>query len=282
LKNRLIGFAVFLIWTIGACGSAAQRPRLRLYDFNSGRTLAGPQALEQLRQARIILVGEHHNVAAHHEAQLAILRSLHQAGRKVAVGLEMFRRNSQPELDRWVAGRIPEDDFKPIYLDNWNYDWSLYRPIFVYARDKRIPMVGLNVPSGVTSQVAYHGFASLSADQKGSLEGITCDVTEQYRQFIRRAHGAHGHGGMAFERFCEAQLVWDTAMAVHVLEFLADHPDYTMVILTGSGHARKMGIPAQLAKRGAIPCLVVLPETAGIFEPDTLSPADTDLLFLKP
>lgn len=282
MKYKLVVIAILTIWGMVACGGASQQPGLRLYDLNSRRILTGSQALRQLEHSRVILVGEHHNVPAHHAAQLAILRYLHQAGRKVAVGLEMFRHDSQPQLDRWVAGRVPEDQFKPIFLDNWNYDWSLYRPIFLYARNQKIPMVGLNVPPDLTRQVAYHGFASLSADQKGALETITCDVTEAYRQFVQRAHNAHGHGGMNFERFCEAQLVWDSAMAIRAQEFLSDHPDYTMILLAGSGHARKMGIPAQLAKRSDLSCLVVLPETAGIFEPETLSAADADLLYMGP
>lgn len=282
MKNKLIYIAILFLWVMGACSGAAQRPGFRLFDFNSRQTLTGAQVLQQLLKARVILVGEHHNVPAHHAAQLAILRYLHQAGRKVAVGLEMFRHDSQPQLDQWVDGRIAEDRFKLIYLNNWNYDWSLYRPIFLYARDQKIPMVGLNVPPNLTRQVAYHGFGSLTADQRGALEAITCDVTEAYRQFVQRAHDAHGHGGMNFERFCEAQLVWDSAMAIRAQEFLSNHPDYTMIILAGSGHARKMGIPAQLAKRSDLSCLVVLPETAGIFESDTLSAEDTDLLFLNP
>jgi uncharacterized iron-regulated protein len=62
---------------------------------------------------------------------------------KVAVGLEMFRSDSRADLDRWVAGGIDEARFKAIYLDNWNYPWKLYAPIFEYARRQKIALVGL-------------------------------------------------------------------------------------------------------------------------------------------
>jgi len=142
-------------------------------------------------------------------------------------------------------------------------------------------MVGLNVSRKITAQVAYHGFASLDESQRGMLEGITCNVTADYRDFIRRAHGAHGHGKMNFDHFCEAQLVWDTAMAVHAVDFLQRHPDTILVILAGSGHVRKLGIPSQLEKQGAWSYAVLLPETEGVFDAQTVSSKDADFILLN-
>jgi len=259
----------------------AQAGEIRLFYLAGQKIITGPQALERLEGIRFVLVGEHHDQAQHHRAQLQVIKALHQSGRRVAVGLEMFRRDSQTDLDQWSSGKIREDRFKPVYLDNWNYDWELYRPIFEYARMEKIPMAGLNVSRTITTQVAYHGFESLNADQKGSLEGITCDVTAEYRDFVRRAYGAHGHGRMDFGRFCEAQLVWDSAMAVYAIDYLRQHPDSVLVILAGSGHARKLGIPAQLAKRTILPYAVLLPETTGIFDAAHTSVQDADFIILK-
>jgi uncharacterized iron-regulated protein len=254
---------------------------VRLFDLGQNRLIAEEEALQSLQSARIVLVGEHHNNAAHHLAQLAVIQTLHQAGRKVAVGLEMFRRDSQKALDRWVAGHTSETRFKPIYLDNWNFGWDLYAPIFTFAKENRIPLVGLNVSRTITAQVAYHGFESLQQDQKGALEGITCNVSPRYRDFIGKAYGAHGHGKMNFERFCEAQLVWDTAMAVYAIEYLEKHPDTTMVLLAGSGHVRKPGIPFQIAKRTPWPYVVVMPETKGALDAESLTAKDADFIVLN-
>lgn len=265
---------------LAACLTPANALELRLFDLAHQTILSGSEAVERLGGFRIILVGEHHDNAAHHRAQLQVIEALHRSGRKVAVGLEMFRKDAQADLNRWVAGKTSEKRFKSIYLDNWNFSWTLYRPIFEYARRENIPMAGLNVPGSVTAQVAFHGFESLDADQKGSLEGITCDVTAEYRDFIRRAYGAHGHGKMDFSRFCEAQLVWDTAMAIHALNFLKKRPDTIMVILTGTGHARKLGIPAQLAERTSWPVAVLLPQIPGIFDAVHTTVQDADFIIL--
>lgn len=282
MRMNILAAMTALVFLMGGTTALAHpHPDVELFDLEAQTLVSEPQSIERLRAARIVLVGEHHNNAAHHRAQLKVIRTLHEAGRKVAVGLEMFRKDSQQDLDRWVNGQISEPKFKPIYLNNWNFGWELYGPIFNYAKENRIPMVGLNVSRKITSQVAYKGFDSLSEEQRGSLEGITCNVTQEYRDFISSAYGAHGHGKMNFERFCEAQLVWDTAMAVYAVEYLKENPDTVMVILAGSGHVRKLGIPTQLDKRVKWPYVVVLPETKGIFDPQSITADDADYLLIN-
>jgi uncharacterized iron-regulated protein len=280
LKSILKMTALIVVILIGWLAPADAR-ELRLFDLAGQKSLSGPEAMERLRNVRFVLVGEHHDRAEHHRAQLQVIKALHRSGRRVAVGLEMFRRDSQADLDRWVNGETSEDRFTPIYLDNWNYGWGLYRPIFDYARLQKIPMAGLNVSRALTTQVATQGFESLNAGQKGSLEGISCDVTAAYRNFVRQAYGAYGHKKLDFGRFCEAQLVWDAAMAMHAVDYLQKRPDTVLIILAGSGHARKLGIPAQLAKRTSWPIAVLLPETTGIFDPEHTSVQDADYIILN-
>lgn len=279
--QKVLWTAVMVGLMLVACKTATDTKAVRLYDLQQQDVVSDAVAIERLKAARIVLVGEHHNNRDHHQAQLKVIQTLNKAGRKVAVGLEMFRQDSQDALDQWIASQTSEAQFKPIYLDNWNFDWGLYGPIFNYARENQIPMVGLNVSRKITAQVAYQGFASLNKAQKGALEGITCNVTPQYREFIGKAYGAHGHGIMNFDRFCEAQLVWDTAMAVYAIDYLEQQPDKVMVILAGSGHARKLGIPTQLAKRTPWPFVVVMPETNGVFDTASISVEDADFIMLN-
>lgn len=280
-RKPIMGLLAFSILLLAAtCREPKQAAPLNLFDLQMRQSIAGVQAVDALKSARLVLVGEHHTDPSHHEAQLQVIRALYAQPVQLSIGLEMFRKDSQAALDQWVAGKLDEETFEKIYLDNWNFPWPLYRSIFVYARDKRIPMVGLNVSRDITRQVAQHGFASLSNQQRGELEGVTCNVTREYRDFIRSAFGAHGHGNMDFIRFCEAQLVWDTAMAINSLNHLEQHPDRVMVLLAGSGHVRKMGIPYQIKSRLPIPTSVLLPHTPDIFEPATLTGADADFIIM--
>ena len=250
-------------------------------SLSSGEKVPLEQAIADLAKYRLILVGELHDNKEHHEKQLAVIQALYDAGVKVAIGLEMFRFDSQKALDQWVSGEMPPDEFHPVYYDNWNFPWPYYSMIFEYAREKKIPMAGLNVGREITRQVAYEGFQSLSMDQKGKLEDVACIVDENYMAFIKKVFGDHSHGKLNFEHFCEAQLVWDTVMAIHALEYLEKNPGSIMVLLTGNGHARKPGIPTQIKKRSQLPHAVLLPETPGYITPDTVSVEDADYLIVK-
>jgi uncharacterized iron-regulated protein len=271
-----------VVLTVAFVSTGEASPDARLLDLSSRETLPLNDLLPSLARSRLILVGELHNQKAHHDAQLSTIRALTEAGVPVAVGFEMFEKESQPALDRWVSGDMDRPAFQRVYYENWNFPWELYEDIFEYARAKRIPMVGLNVPRDITRQVARQGFGSLSEEQRGRLPEVACRVDKKYMQFIRRAFGAHAHGNLNFSYFCEAQLVWDTAMAIHAIEFLEAHPQRTMILITGSGHARKLGIPDQFRRRSELPFTVILPEVPGVVDANTLSSEDADYLYLIP
>ena len=236
--------------------------------------------LKELQSVPVVCVGELHDEVSHHRAQLELIRGLHHSGRKVAVGLEMFRAGEQDQLNRWLKREIAEEDFVPVYLQNWNFPWDLYRSIFLYCRDGAIPMVGLNIPSAMTRQVARKGFSSLAGNLRERLPPVSCNVDEIYQDFIRRAMGVTHNHGADFEYFCEAQLVWDTAMAWHAVQFLKEHSDYTIVILAGSGHAWKRGIPEQVRRQSNLTFRVILPEMPRL-DRESVTLEDTDYLWLN-
>ena len=254
----------------------------RIHRVSDGKILSLSELTKDLIESRLVFVGEIHTFQRHHHMQLQTIRALKEAGAPVAIGLEMFRRDNQTNLDRWVAGKLSEKAFQKIYYKNWNYPWLLYRDIFLFARDHKIPMIGLNVPPEITKQVAREGFASLTSKQRGDLPMVTCRVDSDYMAFVRRSLGMHGHGGMEFTKFCEAQLVWDTAMAWSLLRYLEKNPQATVVVIAGSGHSWKLSIPAQVRSRSTVPFRVILPEVRGRVERENITVDETDYVWLEP
>ena len=212
----------------------------RLYDLQEGQAKMMAEAISELKKNRVILVGEHHTNINHHFGQLNVIQSLKEAGVRVAIGLEMFRSDSQQALDQWVAGNINEKQFEAIYYDNWTYPWPVYRMIFEYARQEKIAMIGLNVPREITRQVSKGGFNSLTEEQKGKL----------------------------------------TAMAVNTLEYLKKEPDSVVILLAGTGHVRKGAVPRQIRDRSDLPHAVILPRVEGIIDLQTVSIKDADYIML--
>jgi len=272
-------FAILLIAGLHLGFSAsADAHTMNLAD---GGFVSFDEIVEDLKGVRLVFMGELHDNTGHHRAQLQVIRALRHAGVPVAIGLEMFRSDSQEALDQWVAGDISEKRFlRRHYFENWSM-WPEYREIFIEAREKKIPMVGLNISRKITQRVARSGFASLSAREVGQLPGkVRCDVDEKYKEYIRRVLGGHVHNNSSFLHFCEAQLLWDTVMADALLDFLKTHPNHIVVVLTGSGHAWKYGIPEQISREAKVPYRVLLPEIPGRIEAGNVTHAEADYLMM--
>ena len=278
--KRILPIIIFVVVIVGMQAGIQAHLGHRLYVLQDNIEILLTDASSDLKNNRIILVGEHHTNQNHHFGQLNVIQTLHEAGARVAIGLEMFRNDSQNLLDQWIAGNISETQFEEIYYDNWTYPWPLDRMIFEYARKEQIPMIGLNVPREITRQVSRGGFISLSEKKRGQLNNVSCRVDKEYMDYIKRAFGGHGHGNMNFTYFCEAQMVWDTAMAVNTLAYLEKEPDAVVVLLAGAGRVRKGAIPRQIRERSQIPHAVILPKIDGMIDKETINIKDADYIML--
>lgn len=274
LSRNLILVSLFLTFSTG---TALAHPHiLRATDRTE---ISQTELLRDLTSVQVIFFGELHDQLGHHEAQLSLLRSLHKENRPLAIGLEMFRKDSQKALDLWVGGSYPIENFLNDYNDNWSM-WGKYWEIFDFARRQQVKMIGLNIPREISSKVARNGFAALPARERQALGNVQCVVNPEYGDFIRRSMGGHGGHGNKFVNFCEAQLLWDTMMARHLVDFLKANPKHRVVVLAGSGHAWKFGIPRQLLEQMDVSYRVVLPEVDGRLTRSQLIPEVTDYLWL--
>jgi len=195
-----------------------------------------------------------------------VIRSLRAKKIPLAIGLEMFQADNQKQLDEWTDGRMTEQSFKAVYDGNWSYDWSLYRDIFVFARDNHIPMIALNIPKELVFKVARQGFASLTPEERKNLpSGVTCDLNGPQTEFLKRTFQEvfkHEASGKVFTYFREAQAVRNSGMAMIIANDQKMHPGRKLVALAGTWHAVKHGIPEHLAGASSPGYKVIIPEIA--------------------
>jgi uncharacterized iron-regulated protein len=272
-----LSFFVLLVLT------AAVSEKGDVYRLSDKKTISFGRMVQDVEKADFVVVGEVHDVPEHHQLQLDIIRAFHESGAPLVIGLEMFRTESQNALDSWVKGVLPLNRFIPVYYENWRMAWPLYRDIFTYAHDHQIPMLGLNLPDGITELVAKQGLASLKEKEKRLLPpGISCDIDPTYMDFIRRAYAFHPQKtDEHFVHFCEAQMVWDKSMAWRLIEYRKTHPGQKVVVLAGVGHAWKRGIPEQIARGSKYAVKVVMPRVPDQIDEETVSVRDTDYLLLR-
>jgi len=232
-----------------------------ILDLHRQRAISFGSVLDDLAGVKVVFVGEMHDSAPHHQAQLQVIRGLVERGVRVVIGLEMFRDNSQQALDNWSM-------------------WPAYREIFLYAREQKLTMLGLNLEREIPRQVSKAGFKSLSTEQAGSLPSIRCDVDADYQNYIRKVLGNHAHNGDGFLHFCEAQIVWDAVMADNLLKWINSGEDGVVVVLAGNGHAWRFGIPEQIRRRQEVPLRILLPEVPGRLEAGRVGEKEADYLLL--
>jgi len=229
------------------------------------------EVVDLAAHARVIYVGEMHTNMEHHRVQLAVIEALaKRMPGKIAVGMEMFERPSQPQLDQWSRGDLDSKAFKRLWYDNWTEDYGYYQAILDFIRTHNIPLIALNASDEQVQTVRKQGFAGLSEQERTWLGPI--DEKDPYqRKAMEAIFGGHAHGGASgFERFYQGMLLWDETMARSAAEYL-DSPagkDKTMIILAGGFHvAYGYGIPKRLFRRLPEPYLIVLPYT-----PESLVP----------
>ena len=222
------------------------------------RIIRRSQLSQQLALAKVVYLGENHDNAEDHRLQLEIIRELQKKNSKLAIALEMFQRPYQGVVNDYLAGKITEQELldKTEYQKRWGYPWQYYAPIVQFAKAKKLRVLALNTPTEITRLVAKNGLSSLTPAQSKFIPPLTEIRTDnaEYRQLmlgIFQQHQADAQGNSeSFERFFQAQVLWDETMADVIAKFIQSNPEYKVIVLVGQGHiVYNYGIPSRVARR---------------------------------
>lgn len=247
----------------------------------TGQTITPDELPAHLEGTQLLLLGETHTSIDAHRIQLRVVRALHEAGRSVLIGLEMFPYTEQRFLDDWSAGRFTEEEFlrQARWYEHWGYHWHYYRDVFLFARDRDLPMHAVNVPREVVAAVRRKGLTNLTPEEAAHVPpGIAVDDADHMTFFRASFEDSDTlHGGLseeAWRNMLNAQATWDASMGHHAVQALrkASSRRPIMVVLVGSGHvAYGVGIERQARAwfDGGIASLVPVPVRDADDEPVT-------------
>ena len=229
-------------------------------DLNAFSTME--QIIPALAEKRVVFIGEQHTRYDHHLTQLEIIRRLHALHPQLAIGMEMFQQPFQRYLDEYVAGSIDEQAMLRAteYYRRWRMDYRLYAPILRYAREHRLPVIALNVPTELTHKVAHVGLGGLNDEDRQQLPADIAPADAAYRQRLKEVYDHHPNDkGHSFEHFLEAQLLWDEGMADRAATYVDEHPDHHLIVIAGNQHlAWGSAIPQRLQRRTAVTVASIL------------------------
>jgi uncharacterized iron-regulated protein len=256
MKRRIILMGLCLLLalpiSISAIGTLVANPTAQSRPVQSH-----PAILKQLFQAQVVYLGETHDHLPDHQAQLDILRQLQAHQPNLAIALEMFQKPFQSSIDQYLNDTITETKLleQTEYPQRWGFNWDFYAPILRFAKANQIPVLAINTPSEVTRKVARTGLESLTSEDFKWIPPIADIDTANtaYRQRLQETyqsfHSAHGNSN-GFDRFFQAQVLWDETMADAIAQYWLKNRNRKVVVLVGQGHLLYGdGIPSRVARR---------------------------------
>lgn len=279
--------------------SAAARIPRRIYDLRGAtpRLSSYNAMLRELAACDVVFVGEYHDDPATHRLELDLLARLHELrSGECSVAMEMFERDVQPAVDKYVKAGGTEEDFlwaaRP--WDNYPSD---YRPIVEFCREHRLSLIAANTPTELVRRISRQGFdeaiGSYTPAERAHLATETTHPKDAYwERFLAfmGGEGAGGHGGgMDAEKiygFYKSQCMKDDTMAESIARHREAFPSRQVISYTGSFHVDyRLGLPARFAVRRPADrsALVVLRPAAAWRDADPLAePAVADFVIFVP
>ena len=279
-RKTLVAAVVLLGFAPGALASQAE-PLLtshplpltsytphRVYDTKHKKFLDFESFVSRLAKADLVFVGEQHDDPATHRMELAILEGIARRRDSVVLALEMFERDVQPLLDRYVSGFVAEDSLMKSGRPWKNYP-SDYRPLVELAKQHGWPVVASNIPRPMASLVARAGLAgldTLSSERRPQAAAeVQCPEDKYYREFVKEMGDMAGHGPSSdttsaktrMDRMYQAQCVKDETMGESVAK--AWQPGRLVIHYNGSFHTDfGLGTVARAERRLGKPKTVVV------------------------
>jgi uncharacterized iron-regulated protein len=226
---------------------------------SDGRDLARTELLDELSHFDVLCLGEAHDAARDHFAELSLVEGLTQrarvSGRALGVGFEMFQFPYGDALRAYARGRIDDATLRrrTHYDERWGFPYAYYQPVLAYGRAVGISLKALNATRELTHAVAQGGLDALTVHQRRQLPELDLDDSTHRARFDEAMSGHPKGPGMNLDNFYVAQVIWDETMADNATRWVsARAPSRQLVVLAGSAHCRHEAIPARVERRAAL------------------------------
>jgi uncharacterized iron-regulated protein len=285
--------ALALVWALLAQAAGAPAPVTaayvpeRVYDTRRAAFTDFEVMLADLASADVVFIGEQHDDPNTHRLEQALLDGLKRRKVSVTVSLEMFERDVQDVVNRYLAGTITEADFlkdgRP-----WPRYATDYRALVELAKKEGWSVVAANVPRKFASEVAKSGQSALDRlteeDRAMIARELQCPHDAYFERFTKAMTG-HAPGSApsddqqaTTDRYYWSQCVKDETMAESIANAFARRGNSGPVVhFTGAFHSDFGAGTAERTRRRLTGRRVAVVSVVPVTDLDTLAPAGDDL-----
>ncbi|EJZ60053.1 hypothetical protein I1A_004409 [Pseudomonas fluorescens R124] len=243
------GMWLLAVLLLAGCQHVAPPPPVNggIRDLHSGQILTEQELLTRLSGPQLLIIGEQHDNADHHAAQLWLLQALGEQRPQGSLLLEMLTPKQQPNVDQVRhAAALPTDLPTALaWQDGW--DWNLYGPIVRFALTQPYPLLAANLDDSEIRAV-YR--------QSPALSGVRSNAALVKATLLEQI--SDSHCGLLPKSQMPAMLAVQQQRDRRMAERLMAAPTPAL-LLAGGWHARKdVGVPLHVLDLGAARAPTVL------------------------
>jgi uncharacterized iron-regulated protein len=234
---------------LAGCQHAVAPPPVsgEIRDLRNGEVLTAQQLVKRLAEPERLIIGEQHDNADHHAAQLWLLRSLGEQRPQGSLLMEMFTPDQQPRVDLARQTKTPSADLPGALAWQDGWDWNLYGPIVRFALTQPYPLLAANLDSDEIR--TFYRNPSVLKGERSNAESVKTVLLEQI---------SDSHCGLLPESQMPTMLAVQQQRDRRMAEGLLAAPTPS-VLLAGAWHARKdVGVPLHVVDLGATESPTVL------------------------
>ncbi|VVN85438.1 hypothetical protein PS718_01461 [Pseudomonas fluorescens] len=264
------GMWLLAVLLLAGCQHVAAPPPIggQIRDLHSGQALTAQQLLTRLAEPDRVIVGEQHDNADHHAAQLWLLQSLGELRPQGSLLLEMLTPDQQAKVTAVRQSASSPSDLPGALAWQEGWDWNLYGPIVRFALAQPYPLLAANLDNGEIR--AFYRSPPVLSGERSNAEAVKTTLLGQI---------GDSHCGLLPDSQMPAMLAVqqqrDRRMAERLL--LAPTPS---LLLAGAWHARKdIGVPLHVVDVGEprAPTVLMLAEQG-----DEVTQAMADYVWYTP
>jgi uncharacterized iron-regulated protein len=234
----------------------------KLFDAKTGNQIDIKKMAENSSKFDVIFFGEFHDDSIIHGIQKAYLEEFIKLNPKTAVSLEMFERDAQPVIDKYLKDEINEEEFLKASRP-WPDYKKFYRSLVEIAKENKLPVIAANIPRKYASMYASGGMTAINKLPKEERHLVTRDIKIENDEYLERFYkimlqnmGLDTNMNLKPNQentlylYYGAQVIKDETMAESIYDFLDEDDDYKIIHFNGDFHSNNyMGTAKKLLDR---------------------------------
>jgi uncharacterized iron-regulated protein len=214
----------------------------RFVDTNTLQILLADKLAQKLESFDVIFFGEKHGIKQIHQAEAELSAAMIQRVPDLALSFEMWERDTQEYLNRFLAQEMSEADF----LESsraWS-NFEDYRPMLNMAKEHKLHAIAANIPREYAARVSREGWDFVqelpSAERALIAQKLSAPDDLYKEQFIQVMRDMSGHVMQPDEmqNFYKAQCIKDDTMAESIANYLLENPEGKVIHFNGDFHSK--------------------------------------------